>query len=111
MHPTGKDPSMSEQGFPTEADKTGQTDHEQHRAGSGEGREAPMAQHGADHAEYSVFDGSGNESVVVVGEGTDGKIAEGTGPSSADAMQDLGRPDNLGSDFSPGVPTEHGDNA
>ncbi len=102
---------MSEQSFPTEGDKTGQTDHEQHRSPAGEGQDAPMAQYGADHAEYSVFDGSGNESVVAVTQGEDGRIAEGTGGSAADAMQDAGRQDHLGSDFSPGVPTEQGDNA
>ena len=102
---------MSEQSFPTEGDKTGQTDHEQHRVPAGEGSDAPMAQHGADHAEYSVFDGSGNESVAVVTEGPDGRIAEGTGPNAAQAMEDAGKDDKFSDDFSPGVPTEQGGNA
>ncbi len=102
---------MSDQSFPAEGDKTGQTDHEQHRAGAGEGQDAPMAQYGADHAEFSTFDGSGNESVVAVTANEEGKVSEGTGPSSAEALQDAGRGDKLGTDFSPGVPTEQGGNA
>ncbi|MDP9070091.1 MAG: hypothetical protein M3N68_02145 [Actinomycetota bacterium] len=102
---------MSDQSFPDEGDKTGQTDHEQHRAPGGQGREAPMAQYGADHAEYSVFDGSGNESVVAVTQNDEGTIAEGTGPTSGDALKDAARSDKLGTDFSPGVPTEQGGNA
>ena len=102
---------MSDQSFPTEEDKTGQTDHVQHRVPGGEGKEAPMAQHGADHAEFSVFDGSGNESVVAVTSNEQGKMSEGTGASAGEALQDAGRADELGTDFSPGVPTEQGDNA
>ncbi len=102
---------MSEQRFPDEGNKIGQTDHEQHRSPPGEGQDAPLAQHGADHAEYSVFDGSGNESVVAVGANEDGVLSEGTGPTSADAMNDAKRADKLGTDFAPGVPTEQGGNA
>ena len=102
---------MSDQSFPTEEDKTGQTDHVQHRVPEGEGSDAPMAQYGTDHAEYSVFDGAGNESVAVVTEGPDGKIAEGTGPNAAQAMKDAGKADKLSDDFSPGLPTEQGGNA
>ncbi len=102
---------MSDQSFPDEGNKTGQTDHEQHRAPAGQGHGAPMAQYGADHAEYSVFDGSGNESIVAVTQNEQGTIAEGTGPTSADALDDARRADKLGTDFSPGVPTEQGGNA
>ena len=102
---------MSEQSIPGDDNIAGSTDHEQHRTPAGEGQDAPLAQQGADHAEYAIFDGSGNESVAVVTSGPEGVIAEGTGPTSADAMKDAERADKLGTDFSPGVPTEQGENA
>jgi hypothetical protein len=80
----------------------GETDHPQHRAGPGEGVRAPLAADGADHAEFSIFDGKGNESVVVVAADDDGRTAEGTGPSSAEAMKDAKTPgERLGKDFGP----------
>lgn len=57
-----------------------------HRAGEGEGVRAPLAQDGADHAEFSVFDGKGNEQVVVVTDGADGGPVQATGASSEEAM-------------------------
>lgn len=82
----------------------GETDHPQHRAAPGEGIRAPLASEGADHPEFSVFDGKGNESVVVVGPNEEGRTAEGTGPSSAAAAADAKDPDDmLGREFSPGA--------
>jgi hypothetical protein len=81
----------------------GETDHPQHRAAPGEGIRAPLASDGADHAEFSIFDGKGNESVVVVTEDDEGRRAEGTGDGSAAATADAKKPgDRLGADFSPG---------
>ena len=81
----------------------GETDHPQHRAAPGEGIRSPLASEGADHPEFSIFDGKGNESVVVVGPDKDGRTAEGTGPSSAAAAADAENPEGLlGQDFSPG---------
>jgi hypothetical protein len=81
----------------------GETGDPQHRAGPGEGVRAPLAQEGADHAEFSVFDGKGNESVVAVTAGKDGAPSEGAGPSAEAAMADAKeREDPLGDDFSPG---------
>jgi hypothetical protein len=56
-----------------------------HRAGPGEGVRAPLAQEGADHAEYSIFDGKGNEQVVVVADNKHGKPVQATGDSSEEA--------------------------
>ncbi|MDQ6613178.1 MAG: hypothetical protein M3083_00025 [Actinomycetota bacterium] len=78
----------------------GETGHAQHRAGPGEGVRAPLVQDGADHAEFSIFDGKGNESVVVVTTDDEGRIAEGTGPTSAAAMKDARKSgDRLGNAF------------
>ncbi|MDQ6615242.1 MAG: hypothetical protein M3083_10960 [Actinomycetota bacterium] len=71
------------------------TNEEKHRAGPGEGVRAPLVQDGADHAEFSIFDGAGNESVVVVGPDDEGRTSEGTGPTSAAAMKDAKKPGNL----------------
>ncbi|MDQ6613751.1 MAG: hypothetical protein M3083_03090 [Actinomycetota bacterium] len=81
----------------------GDTGHPQHRAGPGEGIRAPLVQDGADHAEFSIFDGKGNESVVVVTTDDEGRTAEGTGPSSEAATQDAKKPgDRLGKAFGGG---------
>ena len=76
------------------------SDPESHRAGPGEGIRAPFAQDSGGQAQTSVFDGKGNESVVVFGENEDGRPAQGTGPdvASAEAEVDQGEADP-GSDF------------
>jgi hypothetical protein len=79
----------------------GETDHPQHRAGPGEGVRAPLVQDGADHAEFSIFDGKGNESVVVVTTDRTGHVAEGTGPNAAAAMADAKKHGGIGKDFGP----------
>jgi hypothetical protein len=58
-----------------------------HRAPEGEGARAPLTSEGADHAEFSVFDGAGNEQVAVVGDDATGKPAEGTGNTAAEASE------------------------
>lgn len=89
------DPTFSDQGA-----TIGDSDHPQHRAGPGEGIRAPLAQEGADHAEMSVFDGAGNEQVVVVADDEEGRLGEGTGDSSAEAMDDARKSgDRLGQGF------------
>ncbi len=66
----------------------GDTDHEQHRAGPGEGVRAPYLADGGEFAEMSVFDGAGNESVVRLTTDAEGNTAQGTGPSSEAAGAD-----------------------
>jgi len=63
------------------------SDPETRRAGPGEGIRAPFAQDTGGQAQTSVFDGKGNESVVVFGENEDGRPSQGTGQdlSSAEA--------------------------
>jgi len=61
---------------------------DRHRAGPGEGIRAPFAQETGGQAQTSVFDGKGNESVVVFGVNEDGKPAKGVAdapPSEAEA--------------------------
>jgi hypothetical protein len=77
---------MSEQGN-RQPGVAGDTDHEQNRAGAGEGVRAPFATE-TGVSEISVFDGAGNESVVRTVGGADGSRVQGTGPSSAAAAED-----------------------
>jgi hypothetical protein len=73
-----------------------------HRAGPGEGNRAPSVSEGADHPEFSIFDGTGNESVVALTTDAEGRASEGTGPDSATAMADGHKPGHmLGKDFGP----------
>jgi hypothetical protein len=74
---------MSEQGN-RQPGVAGDTDHEQHRAGEGEGVRAPFATE-TGVSEISVFDGAGNESVVRTVGAEDGRRVQGTGGSSASA--------------------------
>jgi hypothetical protein len=66
----------------------GDSDHEQHRAGPGEGVRAPFIADGGTVSEMSVFDGKGNESVVRLTTDAEGNTAQGTGPSSEAAGAD-----------------------
>jgi len=92
-----KDPSYSDQSA-----TIGESDHPQHRAGPGEGNRAPLAEEGADHAEMSVFDGKGNEEVVVTTSDAEGKRVQGTGSSAGEAMADAQDPDSRIPGQSPG---------
>jgi hypothetical protein len=66
-----------------------------HRAGPGEGVRAPLTGEGADHAEFSIFDGKGNEQVVVVGDNKEGKPVQATGDSAAEAQSKVADQDEL----------------
>ena len=82
-------------------DILGSTDHEQHRAPAGEGQgEAPLAEKGAENAQYSVFDGKGNEQVVVVADDPEGRKSEGVGATAEEALGDAtGNTNVIGDDF------------
>jgi len=83
---------------------TGSSDHEQHRAGPNEGVRAPLSRDSGGPSQISVFDGKGNESVVVVDENEEGELSQGTGPNAAEAWADAKDPgDTLGKDFGPGA--------
>jgi len=58
----------------------------QHRAPAGEGLRAPFAEDSGGLPQTSVFDGKGNESVVVVTQTEDGRPSQGTGPDLASAQ-------------------------
>jgi len=92
-----KDPMFSDR-----SRVTGLSAPDSNRAGEGEGVRAPLAQDGADHSEFSVFDGAGNESVVVVGTNEDGKLVQSTGDSSAAAAKGVNKlKERLGKAFGP----------
>lgn len=72
------------------------------RAPEGEGVQAPFAAESGGPPQMSVFDGAGNESVVTLGQNEDGRVAEGTGATAADALTDAEDGKTLlGKDFSP----------
>ena len=77
-----------------EPDRAGVSDHGQHRSGPGEANDAPWAKD-AGHAEYAVFDGRGNESVVVVTDNEEGKPVQATGDSSEEAMKSAAKQDDM----------------
>lgn len=98
---------MSEQGN-RQPGITGDTDHEQHRAGPDEGVRAPYATE-TGVSEISIFDGKGNETVVRHAADETGRQAQGTGTNSAEAAEDAERllkesRQGLGDGFSPGKP-------
>ncbi len=64
-------------------------DQNKRRAGPGEGIRAPFAQDTGGQSQTSVFDGKGNESVVVFGENEDGRAAQGTGSDVASAEAEV----------------------
>ena len=96
---------MSDETDPKFSDRnrvTGLSAPDSNRAAEGEGVRAPLAQDGADHSEFSVFDGKGNEQVVAVNTGPDGKVVQSTGDSSEEAMGLVGKmKDKLGEAFGP----------
>ncbi len=61
-----------------------------HRAPEGEGNRAPLAQESGGEPQFSVFDGQGNEQVVVVTTGPDGKPVMPTGDTAAEARSKAG---------------------
>ena len=71
------------------------------RAGPGEGIRADFAQETGGQAQTSVFDGKGNESVVIFGVNTEDQPAQGTGPDVASAEAEVAEGDahDPGSDF------------
>ncbi len=79
----------------TEGGQLGSTDHPQHRAPEGEGFRSDSP------GQYSIYDGKGNETVVSLDEGAEGKPKLGTGPTAADAQKDVGSDEPIGEGFFP----------
>ncbi|MEW6154299.1 MAG: hypothetical protein AB1673_09975 [Actinomycetota bacterium] len=91
---------MSEQRFLD--DRVGSSDHPQHRADDDEGYRAPSVDE-TGVAQQSIFDGAGNEVVVVTTTDEDGRRKQGTGASFEEALadaQDSSEP--IGDGFGPG---------
>ena len=70
------------------------------RAPEGEGNRAPLVQEtGGDEPQFSIFDGQGNENVVVVTE-KDGKSVAATGETADDARKSVRKMDTIiGEDY------------
>lgn len=82
---------MSDQNL--QPDVTGSTDHPQHRA-EGQGQDGPMAKDSG-VPQHTVFDGKGNETVVVTADNADGRMSEGTGASTEEALDDAKKPGEM----------------
>ncbi len=81
---------MSEQHM--QKDRVGSSDHPQHRAGPDEGYRAPSVDE-TGIAQQSIFDGAGNEVVVVTTTNEDGVVQQGTGANAEEALKDARRSD------------------
>src|SRR5947209_5479704 len=78
--------AMSDQHM--QEDRTGSSDHPQHRAGPDEGNRAPRVTKESGVAQHSIFDGAGNEVVVVTTTNeTTGQRKQGTGANAEEAME------------------------
>ena len=64
------------------------TEHDVNRAGPNEGYRAPRVEE-TGVAQSSIFDGAGNEVVVVTGTDADGRNKQGTGANAEEAMKSL----------------------
>ena len=86
---------MSEQNM--QDDRAGTTDHPQHRAGPDEGVRAdnPGSADEPGPIQNSIFDGKGNEQVVVVGDNKEGRPVQATGDSSEEAQAKVADQDDL----------------
>ncbi len=75
------------------------TPGEARRAPEGEGNRAPMAQYEGGDPQFSIFDGQGNENVVVVTE-KDGKPVAATGETADEARKSVPKMDTMiGEDY------------
>jgi len=90
---------MADQSMQSDENKAGSSDHEQHRTPEGEGSEATMASEESGPAELTVFDGAGNEQVMITTDGEEGTAVQGTGEDAEAAMKDAKKGGHMG----PGV--------
>jgi len=79
---------MADQSMQPEANRTGSSDHEQDRTPEGEASEATMATEESGPAQVSVYDGMGNEKVMITTDGDDGTAVQGTGATADEAVKD-----------------------
>jgi hypothetical protein len=72
------------------------------RAPEGEGNRAEFAQYGADKAQFSIYDGEGNENVVVLTDNEEGKPVAATGETADEALKSVKKMDTgIGEDYYP----------
>ena len=71
-----------------DASEEGSWDHPVSRAPEGDGNKSPMLDEGGEHAQFSIYDGSGNENVAVVADDPKGRSSAGTGHTAAEALED-----------------------
>jgi hypothetical protein len=78
------------------------TPGEARRAPEGEGNRAPLAQNEGGDPQFSIFDGAGNEDVVVVTPNPDGKPVAATGHTADEARDSVDKMDSMiGDGYSP----------
>ena len=76
------------------------TPTEARRAPEGEGNRAPLMNEGGEEAQFSIFDGQGNENVVVVTDNPDGKPVAATGETAAEAKKSIPKMETIiGEDY------------
>lgn len=80
----------------------------QHRAPAGEGVRAPIAEEGGVPPQMSIFDGKGNESIVVLAQNEDGYPAQGSGDTAAEALADAKKGHTMTGDAFGGHHGHHG---
>lgn len=91
---------MSDQSMQPEENRAGSSDHPQHRTPAGEGSDSGLAQHESGPAEFSIYDGAGNEMAAVLTEDETGFPREGTGADHEEAVKEARDPENkLGEGF------------
>lgn len=82
-------------------DRAGSSDHPQHRAGPEEGVRAPFREDKGP-IQSSVYDGAGNEVVVVTTTNAEGERVQGTGRSAEEAAKEADELDTaVGDGFYP----------
>lgn len=78
------------------------TPTEARRAPEGEGNRAPLAQNEGGDPQFSIFDGAGNEDVVVVTPNADDKPVAATGRTADEARKSADKMDTMiGDGYSP----------
>ncbi len=77
-----------------------ESDHDIHRAGPDEGSRSPNVEE-LGHAEHSVFDGKGNETVVVTTTNAEGERVQATGGTREEALDNVEDTDGIGKGMGP----------
>ena len=79
---------MSDQSMQSEENRVGSSDHEQQRTPEGQGAQSTMSEQEPGPAEMSIFDGKGNEQVMVTTDSDEGTATQGAGDTVEEAIKD-----------------------